>query len=110
MRSESLTTRLSADIRYSQDYESAYTQFRLLARDCIELHVWDRVSKYAIQSALAAHTELQLSRDEDWAQLALALLRVCAVTPESKNASEEELAQLRSVIEGLKDLPESRQG
>ncbi|WOO84693.1 Trafficking protein particle complex subunit 10 [Vanrija pseudolonga] len=100
---------LAALAEYSQDYESAYTQLRLLARDCIELHVWDRVSKYAIQSALAAHTELQLRRDEDWAQLALALLRVCAVTPESKNASEEELAQLRSVIEGLKELPESRQ-
>ncbi|TXT05006.1 hypothetical protein VHUM_03826 [Vanrija humicola] len=100
---------LAALAEYSEDYQSAYTQFRLLARDCIELHVWDRVSKYAIQSALSAHTQLQLNRDEDWAQLALALLRVCAVTPESKTPSEDELAQLKSVIEGLKELPESRQ-
>ncbi|WVQ93773.1 hypothetical protein IAU59_000851 [Kwoniella sp. CBS 9459] len=106
--------RLKADLAalalYTKDWASAYDLSRLLARDCAELLTWDPISKFALEGALQAHRELNKEKDEDWDHLALAYLRVCAVTTSSRHVvvDEDEDGQrsreeLENVIKGLRN-------
>lgn len=101
-----LKTDLAALSMHSEDWTTAYDLFRSLSRDCAELRVWDRVAKYALEGALFAHTELQKPRDDDWANLALAYLRVCSVA----GLTDNERAELQTALAGLRKLPQPRQG
>ncbi|WVR03511.1 hypothetical protein IAU60_000502 [Kwoniella sp. DSM 27419] len=75
--------RLKADLAalalYGKDWSAAYDLSRALARDCAELLTWDPISKFALEGALQAHRHLDRERDEDWQNVALAYMRVCAV-------------------------------
>lgn len=62
-----------------EDWTTAYDLCRKLARDCAELLTWEPVAKFALEGALRAHRELQGEKDEEWSNLALAYLRVCAL-------------------------------
>ncbi|WVF66156.1 hypothetical protein IAT40_000896 [Kwoniella sp. CBS 6097] len=106
--------RLKADLAalalYTKDWNSAYDLSRSLAKDCAELLTWDPVSKFALEGALRSHRELNKEKDEDWDNLALAYLRVCAVTSSSRHTTvdDEEDGQrdhdeLERIIEGLRD-------
>ncbi|OCF36173.1 hypothetical protein I316_02045 [Kwoniella heveanensis BCC8398] len=108
--------RLKADLAalalYTKDWASAYDLSRSLARDCAELLTWEPVSKFALEGALRAHRELHKEKDEDWDNLALAYLRVCAVTttfPRQSSADDQgdetqnSIEELERVIEGLRD-------
>nr|XP_031863557.1 uncharacterized protein CI109_000809 [Kwoniella shandongensis]KAA5530629.1 hypothetical protein CI109_000809 [Kwoniella shandongensis] len=91
--------RLKADLAavalYAQDFASAYDLCRHLAKDCAELLTWDPVSKFALEGALRSHKELKKEREEDWENLALAYLRVCALVNEGGE-------ELQDVLDGLK--------
>lgn len=92
-------------VRHSEDWEAAYDMSRSLSRDCAELRVWDRVAKFALESALVSHTKLEKPRNGEWAYLALAYLSVCAVT-----GPDDDLEQLETAIQGLRTLSQPRQG
>ena len=60
------------------------------------------MAKYALEGALKAHHELREEMNDDWANLALAYIRTCAVY-KGDSVTED----LRRVLEGLGrcDLP-----
>lgn len=88
-----------------EDYDSAYILCRNLAHDCMDLHVWDPVSKFALVGALKAHTEMQRPQDDEWAQMAVAYLDVCS----GSLSAGTDIGQLEAVINSLRDLTEARQ-
>ncbi|KAK8845493.1 hypothetical protein IAR55_006206 [Kwoniella newhampshirensis] len=92
-----LKTDLAALALYSEDFQVAYDLCRALAKDCAELLTWDPVSKFALEGALRSHRELKKEKEEDWENLALAYLRVCALVYESGN-------ELQAVVDGLKEI------
>lgn len=82
---------------------AAYDLCRSLAKDCAEPLIWEPASKFALEGALRAHTHLALDKQEDWTNLALAYLRICAILP-------DEHAELSDVLEGLESVPEGYTG
>ena len=73
----------------------AYELCRRLGRDCADLEVWEPVAEYALSGALRSHRHLGMERGEDWINLALAFLRVCAlVEAEQEVAKRQEELQL----------------
>nr|XP_019014675.1 uncharacterized protein I206_00759 [Kwoniella pini CBS 10737]OCF53456.1 hypothetical protein I206_00759 [Kwoniella pini CBS 10737] len=102
--------RLKADLAalalYTENWVEAYDLSRALARDCAELLTWDPISKFALEGALQAHRELDKEKDEDWENLALAYLRVCALVIDEKatdQQDEDQYQELRKVVDGLKE-------
>ncbi|KAL7418808.1 hypothetical protein Q5752_006492 [Cryptotrichosporon argae] len=95
--------RLKADLAalalYTEEWQAAFDLSCALAKSCAELLIWDPVAKFALAGALTAHTELQLERDEQWANLALAYVRACALTNKA-----DETALLPEVLAALRGL------
>lgn len=85
-------------IRLKEDWAGAYESCRSLAKDCAEQHVWEPAAKFALAGALKAHRHLQMDKQEDWINLALAYLRVCALASDREGQDVE----LGSVIDGLR--------
>jgi len=100
-----LKTDLAALALYLEEWTSAHDLYRQLVRNCTELHVWDRVTSYAIEGALRTWAHLQKPHDDEWAGLALAYLRSCAAT-----GTTDHKDQLASTITELRELEQSRQG
>ncbi|ORX34725.1 trafficking protein particle complex subunit 10 [Kockovaella imperatae] len=99
--------RLKADLAtlalLDENWKLAYDLCRHLAKDCADLEVWDKVAGRALAGALRAHRHLGLAFDEDWVNLALAYLRVCALSN-----GEGELETVREEVqEVLADLAQS---
>nr|XP_019048846.1 hypothetical protein I302_02625 [Kwoniella bestiolae CBS 10118]OCF27776.1 hypothetical protein I302_02625 [Kwoniella bestiolae CBS 10118] len=101
--------RLKADLAalalYTEQWVEAYDLSRELAKDCAEILTWDPISKFALEGALQAYRELGREKDEDWENLALAYMRVCALvdTPTMENGQDEtSLAELKDAVLGLK--------
>ncbi|WWD09044.1 hypothetical protein V865_007164 [Kwoniella europaea PYCC6329] len=103
--------RLKADLAalalYTEQWVEAYDLSRELAKDCAEILTWDPISKFALEGALKAHRELGREKDEDWENLALAYLRVCALvdTASLREEGEEngDYAELGDAVIGLKE-------
>ncbi|KAK4686207.1 trafficking protein particle complex subunit 10, partial [Tremellales sp. Uapishka_1] len=85
---------------HNQDFATAYELSRDLAKACAELRVWEPVSKYALKNCLISHQRLSKSQDEDWANLALAFMRLCAITP----SDTDDGGVLQAVLEGLRSV------
>lgn len=102
--------RLRADLAglalYIGDWTAAWGLCRGLARDCAEMGVWEPVARFALEGAIRAHRELGLSRDEEWGNVGLAYLRVCAIS----EVGEEEQRELQGVWEGLRELRVQQKG
>lgn len=96
---------LGALAQYADKYEPAYEFYRSLTKDCLELHVWDRITKFALEGALVCHDKLDKPHDAQWVTWALEYLHACAVAKDS-NGHE---AQLEATVSELRGLPGSRQ-
>ena len=94
---------LVTDRSLKEDWVAAYDLCRDLAKDCAELLIWEPASKFALEGALRSHAQLALNKQEDWTNLALAYLRVCAILP-------DEHAELMGVLAGLEGVPEGYTG
>lgn len=77
------------------------------------------MAKYALEGALRAHGELQIERDQQWADLSLAYLRATAVLSSSSGTSagcereerdSKDGTQLELVLRGLRELAEETEG
>lgn len=100
-----IKTGLASLAQYADQFEPAFEYFRSLSNDCLELHVWDRVTKFALEGALVCHAKLGKEQDAQWVNWALEYLHACAVTQEA----EGEKAQLETTVAALRALPEPRQ-
>lgn len=100
-----LKTDLAALALFLDEWESAYELYGSLVRDCTELHMWDRVTSYAVEGALNAHSQLQKPRDKEWAAFAVGYLRACAAT-----GTSDHVDQLEAALAGLRELDDERQG
>ena len=72
---------------------------RRLAKACADLEVWEPIADFALQGALKSHRKLTIEQDEDWVNLSLAYLRVCALLENSK--SENQTGELTMVLDEL---------
>ncbi|WVQ76341.1 hypothetical protein IAR50_006006 [Cryptococcus sp. DSM 104548] len=81
-------------------FEETYDLSRELAKECVDLRVWDPVLRYALKSALQAHDNLGKARDRSWGDLAVAYMRVCT-------GEKEGTEELREVVHGLQKVQES---
>lgn len=88
--------------RHSQEWQAAYDLSRNLAKECAELLVWEPVARFALESAIRSHRELRLAIDEEWLNLALAYLRVCAMRVDSED-EDEAAGELSEVLGHLRD-------
>ena len=84
--------------RLKKDWKAAYEICRDLARDCAELHIWEPASRFALAGALKSHERLHLEKSEDWTNIALAYLRICAILRDDDDNEEME-----SVVKGLRE-------
>jgi len=84
---------------HTKEWITAYDLCRDLAKECAALLTWDPIAKYALEGALRAHTELRKERSEDWMNLAVAYMRVCAVVED-----EADHGELHLVLTGLSDV------
>lgn len=100
-----IKTDLAALALFAEKYDPAFEYYRSLSKDCLELHVWDRVTKFALEGALVCHAKLEKPQDAQWVSWALAYLRSSAL---AKNSTEDN-AQLETTVSELRALPESRQ-
>ncbi|CAK9779681.1 hypothetical protein CC85DRAFT_273697 [Cutaneotrichosporon oleaginosum] len=100
-----IKTGLAALALYAEHYDPAFEYYRSLAKDCLELHVWDRVTKFALEGALMCHAKLGKEQNAQWVAWALEYLNACAVT----TAAEGETAQLEATTAALRVLTERRQ-
>ncbi|TYJ56733.1 hypothetical protein B9479_002503 [Cryptococcus floricola] len=78
----------------NQEFEETYDLSRALAKECVDLRVWDPVLRYALRSALKSHDHLGKARDRSWGDLAVAYMRVCS-------GEKEGTEELREVVDGL---------
>lgn len=88
-----------------QDWKASYDLCRDLAKDCAELHIWEPASRFALAGAIKSHERLQLDKEEDWTNLALAYLRICAILTDDEGNDE-----LQKVVTGLQDVDEGHAG
>lgn len=100
-----IKTGLAALAQYADKFDPAFEYYRSLSKDCLELHVWDRVTKFALSGALVCHAKLEKEKDAQWVNWALEYLHACAVTQEA----DGEKAQLETTVKALRDLEEPRQ-
>ena len=61
--------------------------------------MWEPVAVYALEGALRAHGKLDLDRREDWTNLALAYLRVCAVLGGDAKSDD-----LMGILQGVREV------
>ncbi|ORY22633.1 hypothetical protein BCR39DRAFT_551248 [Naematelia encephala] len=89
----------------SEDWPMAYDLSRALAKDCAELRIWEPVASFALFAALRSHGELQLSKDDEWVNLALAYLRAQAVVPDQPEGEEKShRVEIIQVVQGLRQV------
>ncbi|RXK36754.1 hypothetical protein M231_05989 [Tremella mesenterica] len=99
--------RLKADLAalalHTSEWTAAYDLCRDLAMNCAELLIWEKVARYSLDGALRAHRELKRDKDEEWVNLALAYLRVCA----GANLTDD-VSELGEVLQGLTEVSDER--
>ncbi|BEI79882.1 hypothetical protein CcaverHIS002_0104110 [Cutaneotrichosporon cavernicola] len=96
---------LAALAQFANKFDPAFEYYRSLSKDCLELHIWDRVTKFALEGALVCHAKLEKEQDAQWVNWALEYLHACAVTLEA----EGEKDQLETTVAALRALQEPRQ-
>lgn len=97
--------------RHTEEWRTAYDLSRALARDCADLLIWEPIAKFALEGALQAHRNLKLAKDEEWANIATAYLRVRASSKEGVSALDGPAGQeadmgseIQLILGGLKEI------
>lgn len=95
---------LAALAQYAEKYEPAFEYYRSLAKDCLELHVWNRVTKLALEGALTCHAKLAKEKDAQWVNWAIEYLQASAGAKDDGDDG----VQLEAAVASLRALPDSR--
>lgn len=90
-------------VRYKEEWQAAYDQACALARSCAEQSVWGPVARFALEAAMKSHRKLDLPKEKEWTFLALAYLRICALSP-SPSPSDQDAEKSEEIQRILKDL------
>ena len=88
-RGEVTSDNVLTSVRLREDWQLTYELCRGLAKDCAELEIWTPIARFALEGALKAQDKLSLPKDEDWANLSLAYLRICCLS-ESDNGEKDQ--------------------
>lgn len=94
--------------RRKEEWRSAYDQSCALAKSCAEQSVWGPVARFALEAALRSHRQLDLAKETQWTFLALAYLRICALSPSQQTT--ESSVEVETVLKGLESAAVQTEG
>ena len=92
--------------RHEERWQSSYSLCQALAKDCVELKAPFEIEQFALEGVLRSHRELGLPEDEQWAEIATALLRNEA----RRGGTRQPGKDFDQVLRGLKELENAHIG